>query len=71
MEAGVDDANVTEMRMRLPEAGEHVKYAVLRHGGGGGVEKEHFDVLVEVEGAERLLTWLVFVPPERWGGGWG
>jgi hypothetical protein len=45
--------------------GQKLRYAVLHHTGFG---EAHFDLMVEVPGRERLLTWRIMDPPERWDG---
>jgi hypothetical protein len=51
------------MRIRLPQPGERLRYAVLRH---TGLEREHFDLLLQLTGEEKLLTWRVYEPVEQW-----
>jgi len=66
METHVGDAPppVTGMRMRLPQPGERLRFAVLRH---TGVAREHFDLLLQLAGEEKLLTWRIYEPVEQWG----
>jgi hypothetical protein len=45
---------------------QNLRYVVLHHTGSG--EGDHFDFMLEVPGNERLLTWRVMTPPQRWGG---
>jgi hypothetical protein len=63
----VSDANVTGMRMppaSLPAQSVRVRYVVLHH---TGVVPEHYDLMVSLPGAEKLLTWRVLTAPETWG----
>ena len=68
METHVGDTPLphSEMRMRLPQPGERLRYAVLRH---SGVEREHFDLLLQLAGEEKLLTWRIYEPVEQWAAG--
>lgn len=44
--------------------GVKVHYVVLHH---TGVVPEHYDLMVLLPGAEKLLTWRILTPPETWG----
>jgi hypothetical protein len=46
--------------------GQELRYVVLHHTGSG--DGDHFDLMLEVPGNERLMTWRVMMPPGRWGG---
>ena len=41
-----------------------VQYVVLHH---TGVVPEHYDLMVQLPGAEKLVTWRILTPPEAWG----
>lgn len=43
--------------------GVPVHYVVLHH---TGVVPEHYDLLVHLPSAEKLLTWRIPTPPETW-----
>ena len=43
--------------------GAVLNFVVLHHTGMGA---EHWDLLLQVPGRERLLTWRVAIPPEKW-----
>lgn len=43
-----------------------LRYAVLRHNGGGGLADPHWDLLLEIPGQDKLATWQVATPPETW-----
>jgi hypothetical protein len=52
--------------MRMPRPGERLQYAVLWH---SGVDPEHFDLLLQLAGEDKLLTWRILTPMEQWAGG--
>ena len=54
-------------RQKLPEVGERGRFVVLHHTGGAGAD--HFDLMLEAAGEEKLMCWRVGVGPERWGDG--
>jgi hypothetical protein len=45
-------------------SGVAVRYVVLHH---TGVVPEHFDVMIQLPGAAKLMTWRILAPPETWG----
>ena len=44
--------------------GVPVRYVVLHH---TGVVPEHYDLMIQLPGGERLMTWRILTPPETWG----
>jgi hypothetical protein len=40
-----------------------VRYVVLHH---TGVVPEHFDLMIQLPGGERLVTWRILTSPETW-----
>ncbi len=56
--------NAKNTNYGLKGDGISVRYVVLRH---TGVVPEHFDLMIQLPGAERLATWRILIPPETWG----
>jgi len=43
--------------------GVPIRYVVLHH---TGIVPEHFDLMIQLPGGERLVTWRILTPPETW-----
>ena len=46
--------------------GEIWRFVVLHH---TGIDRPHFDLLVEIPGKSLLMAWRIVTPPETWGAG--
>src|SRR5690242_9762724 len=47
----------------MAAGGQKVRYVVLHH---TGVVPEHFDLMLQVPGEEKLWTWRILTPPASW-----
>ncbi len=52
-----------ESNAELPPEGTMVRYVVLHH---MGVAPEHYDLMLQVPGSAKLMTWRFVEPPETW-----
>ncbi len=48
--------------------GMELKFVILHHTGAGALGGPHFDLLIEVDGMDRLMAWRVRVAPSDWAG---